>query len=533
MTGWTRRSLLQSAVMAPAALAQAYVPRPEPEKPPRLLLFVDWFHVKKGQLKATLDPARVTEEGKKLLEMYRRDFNLPFDQSGHGFRREDLAHGVRITPEAASKSEPWIVADKPWEEGIRVNTVLRDGDRYRCWYIASLPKRSANLTIADGRGMELSGSALAYAESRDGLAWTKPVAGKFSFNGSKENNLVSAKFNGGCIFRDDHAPPAERYKSVHFDALPKETVAKDAAPRDRYGLYGLSSPDGLQWKLHDQVLVRYFSDTYNIVAWDAQLGRYVGYFRGHHNGRSITRAETEDFWKWPAPGVFLSSNPQDNPADDLYYNGYTVYPDDPTLRLLFVSVYHRDQDTVDVRLALSRDGREFQWLSQQPIVPLGPAGRWDSGSVYAQPNLVRLQDGRLALPLTCHGRTHNAYWHSLFYGQKGDPWHNVWALWPDARLAGIEAAHYGEFTTNAAPFDGAQIQINARTGASGSITCELRERGVPIEGFSFADSVVFNGDSVWTNLRWKGKTDLTGLKGKKLDLVFRLGDAKIFACKFV
>lgn len=55
----------------------------------------------------------------------------------------------------------------------------------------------------------------------------------------------------------------------------------------------------------------------------------------------------------------FTHGPLDEPVDDYYTSGYTTYPGDPSLRLLFPAIYHRGTDNVDVRLAVSRDGRVY------------------------------------------------------------------------------------------------------------------------------------------------------------------------------
>jgi hypothetical protein len=537
---WNRRNVLQAGL---AISALPWLPtggllaaENEPPRKPRdrsLFLFADWFHVKKGDLQVTLDPARVSPEGKKLLETYARDFGKHFDQGGHGFKPVDIPVGIRITQETAQRSELWLLSDRPWEKSVSSPTVLFDEGRFRCWYSAGLTGEPQKTTVEKGQVMELSGSALAYAESADGLKWTKPSLKLFSFQGSRENNLVSPFNNGGSIFRDDHGLAEERYKGFDFGELPKEEIAGAASSMGRYGLYGVSSPDGYHWKRNPKPLVRYFSDTVNIAAWDGLLEKYVGFFRHHLSGRTISRAETADFWDWPEPQPLLYAGPLDGPAEDYYTNGYTHYPGDPQLRLLFAAIYHRDHDSVDVRLAVSRDGRAYSWVSYDPIIRLGAAGQWDGGSIYAQPNLVQLPDGRLALPYDGYSTTHNEVWFKNFYGDYDSQSGIAWALWKDARLAGIEAAQLGSFTTNSARFDGKQIQINARTMGAGSVEIELRERGKPLEGFTFADFVPFRGDEVWANCQWKGRQDLAALRGKILELGVRLRAAKIFACRFV
>lgn len=497
------------------------------------MLFLDWFHVKKGELAPTLDPARISEDGKRMLETLARDSGKKFEQGSHGLRPVDVPFGIRIEQEVAEKSEPWLLADRPWEKSVNSASVLFDEGKFRCWYGVRLPAAKTELAGSGGRAIEVSGSALGYAESADGLRWTKPSLGILTHQGSSENNLVTTFHNGGAVFRDDHGPAEERYKIFHFAELPASEVAKNAPGKDRYGLYAVTSPDGYHWKRHDRPLVRYFSDTFNIAAWDPLLRKYVGYFRHHLSGRTISRAETEDFWNWPEPQPVLYAGPMDAPADDYYTSGYTPYPGEPGVRLLFSSIYHRDSDAVDVRLAVSRDGRAYRWASYDPIVKLGRTGSWDGGSVYAQPNFVRLPDGRMALPFTAYNTSHNEVWFHNLYGDYGTKAGIGWALWPEDRLAGIRADHLGQFTVNPARCEGRQIEINARTSQAGSVEVELRERGRPIEGFSFAEAVPFAGDSTRAVCRWRGRDDLSSLRGKNIELGIRLRSAKLFACSFL
>ena len=535
---FTRRDFLNAGLLAAAlpcattASLFAKSPAKAAKADGKLFLFLDWFHVQKGELKVTLDPQRVSSEGKKMLEVFQRDFGKTFEQSAHGFR-SDAPYGVRITPEVAEHSKPWLVADQPWEKDVSTPIVLFDEGKYRCWYIARLKGETEKSTVEQGRAMSVSGTALAYAESTDGEKWVKPSLKVLSYQGSLDNNLVCPFNNGGAIFRDDHGPPEERYKGFNFDKLPPDETEKDGKPKAQYGLYGVSSPDGYHWTKNPKPLVRYFADTTNIAAWDPLLKTYVGFFRNHLGGRSISRAETTDFWNWPEPQPLLHPGSMDSPSDDYYTNCYTTYPDDPSLRLIFPGIYHHDDDSVDIRLGVSRNGRVYQWVSMDPIIALGKPGEWASGSIYADPQLVHLPDGRLALPYGGFNTTHNEVWFQNFYGEYGVHGKFGWAMWKDGRLAGIEAAETGEFAMHSTGLTGTEIQINARTARAGAVQVELRQKGQPLKGFAFEDSLPFSGDEVWAACRWKGNPDLAALRGKTVEVRFRLRSAKIFACKFV
>jgi hypothetical protein len=498
-------------------------------------LFFDLRHVDRGLVDATLDPAKLSAADLEGMKNMEKEWDIFADLSGHGMKRVKLAFGVRFTIEKAQKTEPWLRADRPWERGVGgYITVLKEGGKYRCWYQSVLTEAARAELFPPEAGAGSSDRILAYAESDDGVLWRKPALDVYRVGG-KATNLITHPTRESSIFRDESAPPAERYKCFDLDELPN---SEGKSPFLSNGLYGCVSPDGIHWSRLPEPLLPYLHDTHNVGAWDPELQKYVGYFRGHLDGRAIARSETDDFRKWPPAEVILCPGPEDSPFDDYYTNCFTTYPDDPSLRLLFPAIYHHDTDEVDVRVAISRNNRAWNWISREPIIEVGRPGAWDSGTIYAGPNLVHLPDGRLALPFSGVQKTHNEG-----YPYKVDspprPRELAWATWDDGRLAGLEARERGEFwTQKLGRFEGTQIEINARTRRNGRVEVALHEqrgrKGTrPLPGYTFADGVPFSGDEVWKSLEWKNKKDLSELRGKKLILHFRLTAAKVFACRFV
>ena len=73
----------------------------------------------------------------------------------------------------------------------------------------------------------------------------------------------------------------------------------------------------------------------------------------------------------------------DPPNCDLYNPACQQYPGVPGLYLMFPSFFRHHEDTLDIRLAVSRDGES--WTSPdhtQRFIPLGKSGEFDSGSIY-------------------------------------------------------------------------------------------------------------------------------------------------------
>ena len=490
-------------------------------------LFVDWTHVQKGQLDMTLDSDRITERGRAAIERNRKVWNIIPDESGHGLKPQKMPYGIRITPEPAERTEPWLNADRPWERRITgYLTVIREGDRYRCWYRFALTPEAAEeicpekVAEAPHRAYH---TALAYAESDDGFHWTKPDLDVFKFDGQPTN--VVGFCTESAVMRDPNAPDNERYKAFYWTELPED---QDSS----HGLYGAVSPDGYDWTLTDEPLFCNFHDTQNVPAWDPVDEKYVAYLPDHHQGRAIGRSETDDFRDWPRHRTVLSPGPEDGPSEDYYTSCYTTYPGNPEVRLMFPAVFRHLDDSMYIRLAVSRDGRRWHWVSREPVFGPGNPPEWDSGVVYASPNIVRLPDGRLALPYGAARSTHTNY--SAFYEEcPEESYRLAWATWEDGRLAGVEADEIGEFFTGTETCDGSPLRINARTSAGGAVEAALHEphgRGTrPIEGFGFDECQPFTGNETDATLSWSGDGDLSALSGETVLIQFRLRRAKLFS----
>lgn len=490
-------------------------------------LFLDWTHVQKGQLAMTLDPDRVSEKGRQSIERMREVWNVLVEQTGHGLKEQKMPYGIRITPEPADRTEPWLSADRPWEGRVSgYLTVNHEDGRYRCWYRIALTPEAAEQICPDKVAEAPSRAyhtALAYAESEDGRHWTKPDLDVFTFNGQPTN--VVGFCTETSVMCDPNGPDSERYKAFYWTPLPEEEGSS-------HGLYGAVSPDGYHWTLTDKPIFRYFHDTQNVPTWDPVLEKYVAFLRAHGGGRAIGRSESGDFRDWPRHEVVLSPGPEDGPSEDYYTPCYTTYPGNPAIRLMFPAIFRHLDDQMYIRLAVSRDSRRWHWVSREPIIPPADPPAWDAGNVYASPNLLHLPDGRLALPYAASRSTHTNY--SGFYGDCPEEAYGVaWATWPDGRLAGVEAEEIGQFCTGVETCDGNPLVINARTSAGGAVQAALLEphgRGTrPIEGFGFEDCDPFNGNDTEATLTWNGSGDLSALAGRKLIIAFRLRRAKLFA----
>lgn len=125
-------------------------------------------------------------------------------------------------------------------------TVIHAGDKYRMWYEASSAATEVNGLSPSYRP--------AYAESTDGIHWTKPDLGLVAFNGNKRNNLVefSPKPNFALtmplyvavLYEPSDPNPTRRYKMALYGRFYTTDHKLSGAT-----IYPYFSADGLHWNL--------------------------------------------------------------------------------------------------------------------------------------------------------------------------------------------------------------------------------------------------------------------------------------------
>ena len=212
--------------------------------------------------------------------------------------------------------------DRPWEGNWSgLVTFVQDDDTFRMYYTAGQWKR--------GR------AAICYAESKDGIRWTRPKLGLFAFAGSKQNNIILPG-KGVVAFvpfldANPDCQPAEKFKAM---------VAKT---QPRRGLYGFSSPDGIHWRpmRSEPLITEGKFDSQNVAFWDTARRRYVTYFREMRgpkdevglegpqlglddNGpsRDVMTSTSPDFVNWTRPRWLQYPG---SPREQIYLNQIRPY----------------------------------------------------------------------------------------------------------------------------------------------------------------------------------------------------------------
>lgn len=435
--------------------------------------------------------------------------------------------------------------DRPWEGNASgYPTVFQDGDRYRMYY------RGHRFVVADPPLRQAQTETVCYAESRDGIVWTRPSLGLHAWNGSKDNNILwmgspEAHNFSPLLDTNPACPPEARYKAIGG------TVASQ-------GLWTFQSADGLHWtRLSDRPVVTQGAfDSHNTAFWDAERRRYSLYVRYFSESefkglRLIGVCHSADFQTWtaPEPLVYPGSPPQ-----QMYTNQIAPYTRAPHLLLGFPTRYVARPLTphlaalppVELRTRLteldrrvgtdlseglfmaSRDGRTFRRWDEAFLRP-GPEReeRWIYGDNYQSYGLwqARSPDGALAPELSLHFNEHA--WR--------DDSHQVRRY--TIRLDGFVSLNAplagGEAVTPPLVFTGRKLRVNYATSAAGELRVEIQTAdGTPVDGYKLDDSVEHFGDRVDQVVTWKQGDDVGKLAGRPVRLRFALKDADVYSFQF-
>ena len=456
----------------------------------------------------------------------------PYDPTLGSFRelflddeRIESAYQVgRVVHPAKTTPQPVIRADKPWEGSAYIyGSVYKMGDTYRMWYTA-YNNLAPNYHTA-------------YAESKDGLTWTKPNLGLVEFHGSKDNNLVPGH---GTVAYNSDAPPERRYTAMGFQ---KGEVNKTL------GYYVWFSPDGIKWTRASEKPALLDGDVSNI-SYDPVEKRYIAtikkrMFTARTPGiyeRTAFVSTSPDGVTWTQPWIGVSGDYADDGAVEAmggleaqiygmpvsrYESTYIGFP------WVFQIVNYtagRSKQTgdgpVQVQIASSRDLTRWARPVRDPIILPGQPGSWNDGAHYTASNFL-VDDEKITMYYGAfslgHGGSDPKDPHrGNNVGQSGmATWRrDGWVSLTNASMPGL--GNPGQVTTKPLKFDGKSLHVNAVVRPEGSLKIEVLDAAdnKPIDGFGADQSVATSGDQLDAKVEWAGGKSLDDLAGREVRLRF-------------
>lgn len=291
-------------------------------------------------------------------------------------------------------------------------TVIKEGGKFRMWYLA-MSQRKIERGQAPGYWRPMC-----YAESTDGVQWTKPELGLVEFNGNTKNNICLVEGEPVSLTKVDDflsvlpdpadPDPARRYKAAYIAHVPYDDIRggmSKVGTRERIicATVCATSPDGLRWKVvgdrpanaegerfEVSSLYRfgdfYYSTGQLIAPWSWRAD-------GSDAGRTMLAYRSPDFVKWSQAKAiaFLRPGQLTNPPvkGQQTHMGAGLWNRGNVL----VGLYGQWQDAaepppkgashllgvhVDLGLVVSNDGIHFREpVGDFKVISRGAEGEWD------------------------------------------------------------------------------------------------------------------------------------------------------------
>ena len=440
------------------------------------------------------------------------------------YRIESADNVGRVVHPATKRPAPVLRADQPWESSAYIyGSVYKINVAYRMWYTCY--------------NDQAPNYYLCYAESRDGVHWTKPHIGTIGYKDipASQTNMVLA--GGGTVAYNPDAPADQRYAALNFHT---------GTVNDTLGYYAFFSPDGYHWTSVQDKPVLLDGDVSNVV-WDPAGHRYIAsikkrMFTSRTPGiydRSAFIATSTDFVHWTTPQLAVSGDNADDGAAEAaggleaQVYGMPVLPYESIFIGLPWMFSITDYTTgasqsagdgpITPQIASSRDLADWSRPVRDPVLLPGQPGAWDDGTLYTASDV--LVDNKTV---------------SLYYGGfnvwhggevAGDPSrdHQVGqvglATWRRDGFVSLTNAAVpgtgdpGQVTTKPVTFTGKTLHVNATVRPQGSLKVEVLDAGTgqPIPGYT---SKMITGDQLDASVSWSGGPSLAALVGRQVE--FRL-----------
>ena len=490
-------------------------------------LFVDGYIVAKKE-NVTLEVGQARKYGVVMKPTLVTDF-----QSGEIHEGPDGGHGFE-------SHFCWFFSPH-WDAGMK---------RFRLWYMGSKRK----------------GTGLAYAESKDGVKWTKPMVSR-----DGKSNLVNWKspvpvlrrkramdlldigLDGAVVTIDPSLPygSPEKYKVAFYPNM------GGADCRTRLGY----SSDGINWKLYNKgyPVTGRAADTNNQIHWNPLTKKYLlhcrqdfeaGGGRGELRGvRIMEHTKGNDLINHPTAWKTLTTFALQDPDKALIPGTKTpVYQIHTFPMWCYEGVwfgltdilaatnqhlkkgaqdYHKrhDRGVWEFYMAPSRDGIKYDFnvaaYPRKPLIPRGRDGSFDKDCVRPPSNIITHKDQ-----------------HWIYYLATNERWgcHKWFARLALAKLR-LDGFFYleagekpGSVITKPFKLEGGKLQVNINA-TDGYVKVDLLDAaGEPIAGFSGDAAVTYRRcDNLRLEPKWRNQADLSALKGKVVRIGFHLKSAKLYA----
>lgn len=419
---------------------------------------------------------------------------------------------------------------EPWEGRYALGgTIIKDDTLYRMYY-RGWPFEGLN-------NSENSPSYLCYAESADGIVWTRPHLRQKEVSGTLNNNVLKSGFLTVLYDKREEVPIQERFKALSGNS--------------KTGLYVMVSPDGFSWKRYsiDTTAVGvgkgYALDSPNVLTWVPSEKVYAIYMRGwtgdikgksfYHGVRTIMRSTSNDLVNWTEPKMMEFGG---TPLEHLYTNSTAPYFRAPHILISMPMRYNPDSSSNVLSKAelIANDIHPMQRNGISDAVFMTSRG----GNVYNRKFLESFVRPGLnqknwaarsqipALGLVPTGPNEMSFYVTRAYGSK--PYLERLKLRIDG-FASLSAGYLaGSTVTKPLTLDGDRFFINYSSSPIGYVkVLILDSQFKELKGFGENDAVLLRGDEIDAEVTWNSGRKISELSGKNVRIKFIVKDADVFS----
>jgi hypothetical protein len=424
----------------------------------------------------------------------------------------------RIIPATKSTANPVLQGDRAWEQErpLLYGSVLKEDGKYRMWYY--MPR------------------GVCYAESADGITWTKPLMAQYLWEGKPSNIVVHLDgtpdgevpfpyfYELFGVFRDDNEPDPDRRYKMGYLSIERRYEGPDFDvfhPSQRRGLGVATSPDGIHWTNIDSFATYAIVDGSSHWAFDPATKQYHLYgrskrkpaaleaawgddpwYKKHFWGRVVAHTTSGDFLNWAhkrpdsAP-VVMGADLEDAVATEVYGMGAFKYGD------VFVGLVQRFENRpenvfLDIQLAVSRDGNSFTRVGDRtPFIANGAVGDWDRFNTAVANNPPIAEGDELRFYYS-----DRRYRHGPYEGNDSGPSTGAigFATAKQDRFVALEANYEGGvLVTKPLVMTESTLYLNARADWG-----EIQVEALDADGNAIATAEAIHKDGLEIPVRWNG-----------------------------
>lgn len=445
---------------------------------------------------------------------------------------------------------------------VLYGSVLHIDGKYRMWYLG-MSQRTLERGQAPGYWRPMC-----YAESDDGVKWTKPELNLVDLNGTKKNNicLIESELHSltrvndflTVIHEPDDPDSTRRYKAAYIAHMPFAEVnggRSGIGPNEgRWGsMICATSADGLRWKVIGDRPANAggerfeVSGLYHFGDFFYATGQLISPWTWLPDGRDVGRVmlayRSPDFQSWSKstalsflrPGQLLA-NPipgqQTHMGAGLWNRGnvlvglYGMWQDGPKDRPKGSTHLHGTR--IDLGLVVSNDGIHFREpVADFKVIPRGKDGEWD--------NIALLQGHSFA---NVGDQTYLWYSHWDCEGQFRSQEIGLATMRRDGfgYLSRHAKESSGHFVTAAAtaelPDSSVYVNVDKATAEAPLVISLVDQYDRPLAGFSGADAAKITESGVRKEVIWPKSKRGTIPEGAKIavrgDIAVN-SDARVYA----